>query len=131
MRYNVIAIEREYASGGREIGEALAKALGIPCHGRDIAQRTAKELGITESELDEMEERVTGSLLYSLAVFSDATSGRAARLPKPEQLAVTESGIVRELSGTPCVIVGRAAAGLFKDDPNVLRALSSRTRRPK
>ncbi len=121
MRYNVIAIEREYASGGREIGEALAKALGIDCHGRDIALRAAEELGITETELDEMEERVTGSILYSLTVFTDVTAGRAARLPKPEQLAVTETGIVREVAKTPCVIIGRGATGLFKDDPSVLR----------
>lgn len=121
MRYNVIAIEREYASGGREIGENLAKTLGVPCHGRDIAERAAKELGITEAELDEMEERVTGSLLYSFAVFSDVASGRAARLPKPEQLAVVETGVAKECAKTPCVIIGRAAAGLFKDDLSVLR----------
>ena len=29
MRYKVIAIEREYASGGREIGERLAKMLDV------------------------------------------------------------------------------------------------------
>ncbi len=121
MRYNVVAIEREYASGGREIGENLAKTLGVPCHGRDIAERAAKELGITETELDEMEERVTGSLLYSFAVFADMAAGRAARLPKPEQLAVVETGIAKECAKTPCVIIGRAAAGLFKDAPDALR----------
>ena len=31
MRYKIIAIEREYASGGNEIGERTAKQLGIPC----------------------------------------------------------------------------------------------------
>lgn len=79
MRYRLIAIEREYASGGREIGESLARTLGVPCHGRDIAERAAEELGITEAELAEMEDRVTGSILYSLAVFADATAGRMAR----------------------------------------------------
>ncbi len=68
-----------------------------------------------------MEDRVTGSILYSLVVFADATAGCMARLPKPEQLAVTESTIVRELAGTPCVIVGRGAAGLFKGNETVLR----------
>lgn len=33
MKYSVIAIEREYASGGREIGERLAGKLGVPCYG--------------------------------------------------------------------------------------------------
>lgn len=122
MRYRVIAIEREYASGGHEIGEKLAERLGIACHGHDIAAYAGKELGLTEAELAEMEERVTGSLLYSIAVFADAASGRGGQLPKPEKLAITESGIVREMAKEPCVIIGRGAAGLLKDDPNVFRA---------
>ena len=32
MSHRIITIEREYASGGREIGEMIAERLGIPCY---------------------------------------------------------------------------------------------------
>lgn len=44
-KYNIIAIEREYASGGREIGERVAKALGFPSYGREILEMAANQLG--------------------------------------------------------------------------------------
>ena len=36
MSHRIITIEREYASGGREIGELIANRLGIPCYNREI-----------------------------------------------------------------------------------------------
>ena len=36
MSHRIITIEREYASGGREIGEMIAERLGIPCYNREI-----------------------------------------------------------------------------------------------
>ena len=35
MKYNYIAIEREYASGGSEIGKKVSDILNIPCYGRE------------------------------------------------------------------------------------------------
>ena len=32
MEKQLICISRQYGSGGREIGEAVAKKLGIPCY---------------------------------------------------------------------------------------------------
>ena len=43
MKYNYITIEREYASGGTQIGEKLAKELGIPCYGREILEEVARQ----------------------------------------------------------------------------------------
>ena len=42
VKYNIIAIEREYASGGNEIGERTAKRLDIPCYGQEVLNRAAK-----------------------------------------------------------------------------------------
>ena len=41
MSHRIITIEREYASGGREIGEMIAERLGIPCYNREILQKAA------------------------------------------------------------------------------------------
>ena len=45
----IITISRQYGSGGREIGEKLAKELGIPFYDNEIITRAAKETGFAEA----------------------------------------------------------------------------------
>ena len=42
----VIAIAREFGSGGREIGQLVAKKLDIPFYDKGIITQAAKESGI-------------------------------------------------------------------------------------
>ena len=63
MSYTVIAIEREYASGGSEIGEKLAEKLGIPCYGQEILEMAAEQLNMSPEELRDSEENMTGSFI--------------------------------------------------------------------
>ena len=45
MSIPVITISREYGSGGRAIGERLAKELGIPFYDKELIFMAAKESG--------------------------------------------------------------------------------------
>ena len=121
MRYKVIAIEREYASGGREIGEKLAQRLGLPCYGQEIIVKAAEKLGVSPGELSALEESVSGSLRYSLSILADISSGRNADLPRSEKLALMETDIVRQFAAEPCVIIGRSAAGLLRDNEKAFK----------
>lgn len=40
--YNIVTIERRYASGGNEIGKKLAEALGYKLYDRNILIKAAK-----------------------------------------------------------------------------------------
>ena len=122
MQYRVIAIEREYASGGNEIGEKLAEKLGIPCYGQEILEKAAEKLNLPPDSLLNAEENMTGSFLYSIAAFSNFASGRETDFLSLEQkLAFAEADIIKNLSYNPCVIVGRGTAALLKDKTNVLK----------
>lgn len=121
MKYSVIAIEREYGSGGREIGEKLAEKLQIPCYGQEILERAADKLGQPIEELRALEESMTGGLLFSLNMLASITSGRGAELTNAQKLAIAEADIIRDLSINPCVIIGRSAAGLLRDNDNTLK----------
>eukprot|EP00833_Pecoramyces_ruminatium_P002106 jgi/Orpsp1_1/1176138/evm.model.c7180000056528.1 len=52
----IITIAREYGSGGREIGKAIAKQLGISYYDLDVISRVAKEMGVSESLVEENEQ---------------------------------------------------------------------------
>ena len=47
MKNTVICIGRQYGSGGREIGEKLAKRLGLVCYDKLLISKTAKENGLS------------------------------------------------------------------------------------
>lgn len=121
MRYKVIAIEREYASGGREIGERLAKMLDVPCYGEEILERAAAKTGIAREELSRLEESMNGSLLFSLNMLAGMTSGRGVDLTRAQTLALAETEIIRELAVNRCVLIGRSAAGLLRENEHTLR----------
>lgn len=119
MKYHIIAIEREYASGGREIGRRVAERLGIPCYGREILEMAAKELNTDLRQLEYIEEKATGSVMYSMYMMAGLTNGNG--MPGESKLFLTESEIIRKITQTPAVVVGRCAVHSLKDRNDVLR----------
>ncbi len=121
MKYHLVAIEREYASGGSEIGEKLAEKLNIPCYGQEILFKAAEKMNLSPNELIAMEENLSGSLLNFLRILADVSSGKQADLSSDQKLMLVENNVIRDLAVEPCVIVGRSAAGLFKNQQRILK----------
>ena len=121
MPFDVVAIEREYASGGREIGEKLAERLTIPCYADAIPQMAAVKLSWPVDKVRRLEEGITGSLLYALNLYANTLSAWASEGSEELKLATTEAGIIRDLTLSPCVVVGRGASGLLHDRKRVLK----------
>ena len=57
----IVAIGREYGSGGREIGEKLANRLGIKFFDKELLTLVAKESGYCEEILQKNDEQPTNS----------------------------------------------------------------------
>lgn len=120
MKFNYIAIEREYASGGSEIGKKVSELLDIPCYGREILEITAKRHNVSVEYIEELEENTSGSFLYSLYRMSDMTGSPTAS----ETVNVEEINVIRELAGNgPAVFVGRSAAVALYQKYPVLKVL--------
>lgn len=119
MKYRVVAIEREFASGGQEIGRRLAERLKVPCYGREILQMAADEMNIDLRSLEAIEEKAAGSLMYSMYLFSNFSGDRT--LSGEGRLFVKESEIINRLTQTPAVVVGRCAVHSLADRSDVLR----------
>ena len=120
----VITISRQYGSGGREVGEKLAKQLGIPFYDNELITRAAKESGFAEAAFERAEEKATNSLLYSIAMGMNAYGTQDfgfSSLSLDDKIFLAQSNIIRKVSEEgPCVIVGRCADYILKDKPNVI-----------
>lgn len=121
MKYNIITIEREYASGGRKIGKNAAKKLNIPYYGKEILEIAAMRNNIPKQHFERMEETVSNSLIYSIYMMSSVMSGKVNNLPETESLNIEESKIISELAyNGPCIIIGHCAGHVLRDRNDVL-----------
>ena len=65
----IVTIGRQFGNGGREIGQLLAKRLGIKCYDNELITASAKESGLCEDIFKTHDEKPTNSFLYSLNFF--------------------------------------------------------------
>ena len=71
----VITLGRQLGSNGKIIGKKLAEKLGYKFYDKDLIARVAKESGLSENLFDEMNEKPTSSLLYSLVMGVQSSKG--------------------------------------------------------
>ena len=117
----VITIAREYGSGGHELGQLLANRLGVEFYDRGIIDETAKELGYTQDFVRENEQNISTSKLWEL-VFTDKTIPMSMNPSRDDAIFVSESRIIRSIAmKRPCVIIGRCANWVLRNDAKALR----------
>ena len=131
---NVIAIGRQFGSGGHDIGKVLAEKLGYDFYDAEIIQMTAGTTGYTPEFVKKNEEIMTNSLLYDLVNQMYLNTDRQDEAPK-DKIFEAECQVVRDLAKKGnCVIVGRCADYVLRNSENCLKVffsapLASRIRR--
>ena len=122
MTNKVITISRQFGSGGRSIGKAVAEKLGIPYYDKELVDKVAKESGFSHEFIEEIGEyaSVTSSFLFNIAVSSHPM-GLIDTMSVSDKLYVCQTNVIRDLASKgPCVIVGRCAEFILKDQPDCL-----------
>lgn len=103
----VITISREYGSGGRYVGELLAKKLGINFYDKEIISLAAKESGLSASYINEIDEQNKSSKYEN---------------NNDDRLFIAESKVIEKLyKKESFVIVGRCADYVLKDKRDVVK----------
>ena len=116
MKNRVITISREFGSGGRTIGKAVAQALGIPCYDQELLQEIAQKSGFHENYVQDAGEYAPGGFLS--AAFSHPASGPN----NADYLWEIQYNLITQLAEKQsCVIVGRCADYILKDKADCLR----------
>jgi cytidylate kinase len=130
----VITLAREFGAGGETVGHMLADRLGVDYLDGKIVDEAARRLGVGTEVVESYDERAGGlldRLLRQLATVDFSTPqdvaawtppyGDLAWDPRKSVLAVTQEIIRRQAETGNGVIVGRGAAYVLLDHPEVQR----------
>lgn len=120
----VITIGREYGSGGKYIGEQLAKELNFKFYDKEILERLSKQENIDIELLKKADESNKNTFWYTLAMASMSFSGSVnslTELPMSDKYFIETSKLIEEIAKEDnCVIIGRCSNIILKDNPNVM-----------
>ena len=117
MEKRIITISREFGSGGRFIGEEVAKKLGIAYYDKNIINEIAEKSGLSPEYIQENAE-----LSPKRGLFAYAFAGRDITGKSLEDIVYeAQRKIILELADKEsCLIIGRNADYILKDRDDVL-----------
>ena len=119
----IITIGREYGSGGRQIGQALAGRLGISFYDKELITLAAKKSGLSDEFIEHNEQRVKGGLMHSFATSSAYHNGffSGQYLPLSESIFISQAQVIRDIAEKEsAVIVGRCADYILAGRENTI-----------
>ncbi|MDX9871763.1 MAG: cytidylate kinase-like family protein [Clostridia bacterium] len=120
----VITIARGFGSGGKMIGEQVAKELGIPCYEYQLLKMASDQSGIHESLFARVDEKLRGSYVVNQLKkipYPTTITPASSAFISDINLFNIQSDIIRELAKTEsCVIIGKCADYILRSYPNVV-----------
>lgn len=107
----IITIAREHGSSGKQIGKIVSEKLGIPFYYKEMTALAAQECGLDREFIADINTN-SPAVLHSLYLSTDVI-----------QLAVAaQEKVIKKIAEQgSCVIVGRAADHVLRDNPNLVR----------
>ena len=124
MTKRIITISREFGSGGRFIGEEVAKKLGIAYYDKDIIGQIAEQSGLSPKYIQENAE-----LSPKKGMFAYAFTGRDITGKSIEDIVYeAQRKVILEIAEKEsCVIIGRNADFILKIDAGFTISISLST----
>ena len=117
MEKRIITISREFGSGGRFIGEEVAKKLGIAYYDKNIISQIAEKSGLSPEYIQESAELSPKKGLLAYALAGRDITGKSVE----DMVYEVQRKVIQELAEKePCVIIGRNADFILKDRDDVL-----------
>ena len=120
----IITVGRQYGSGGRYVAKLLAEKLDIPFYDKQLLTEAAHDSGINEELMESYDERQGKNLFFSLLGGSQGRVDAGSLyldMPLNHRIFLAQFDTIRRIAGEgPCVIVGRCADYVLRDQDNVL-----------
>lgn len=117
----VITIGRQFGSGGRSVARILSEHYGIPVYDKKLIELAAEQSGLGEQFFAQADEHVSHSFLHFLFGGRGATSHHAESPLSNDALFKVQSDVIRDIaSRESCIILGRCADYILRDDPALI-----------
>ncbi len=117
MAKRIITISREFGSGGRFIGEEVARKLGIAYYDKDIIGQIAEKSGFSPEYIQEKSELSPKKGLFAYAFAGRDRTGKSVE----DMVYEAQRKVILEIAEKEsCVIIGRNADFILKDRTDVL-----------
>ncbi len=121
----VINIGRQIGSGGKSVGEALARRLGIRLYDKELINLAAKESGLCPEIFERADEKESHNRLATLLGYLRAPfagdDGGASDVLSGDALFKIQSDVIRNIAARePAIFVGRCADYILRDHPRAL-----------
>ena len=117
MTKRIITISREFGSGGRFIGEEVAKKLGIAYYDKNVINEIAEKSGLSPEYIQENAELSPKEGLFAYAFAGRDITGKSVE----DMVYEAQRKVILDLTQKEsCVIIGRNADYILKDRDDVL-----------
>ena len=117
MTKRIITISREFGSGGRFIGEEVAKKLGVAYYDKDIIGQIAEQSGFAPEYIQENAELSPKKGLFAYAFAGRDITGKSVE----DMVYEAQRKVILEIAEKEsCVIIGRNADFILRDRNDVL-----------
>jgi len=122
----VITIARGFGSGGKQVGLALSRDLGIPCYESQILALASEYSGINKRRFVKVDEKLPLPITFLPKLKAAANTDHLMtpqdrKFTSAKNLFNIQTKIIRELAEQEtCIIIGKCANYILRDLSNVI-----------
>jgi cytidylate kinase len=123
MHKIIVTIGRQFGSGGKIIGERLARKMGVVCYDKELIQLAAQESGICVELFEKADEkgyaRPARSFASGLSFLTSCSPNED--ILSNESLFKLQSDTIRMLAEREsCVLIGRCSDYILRNHPGCI-----------
>lgn len=123
MEKFIVTIARGFGSGGRTIGKMLSERLGVKFYDKDLIRIASDVSGINEALFGQSDEKTKSGVFGKPGVYKGGiiAPGKSGYISE-ENLFNYQAMVIKQIAEEgSCVIVGRCADYVLRDNPAVVR----------
>ena len=118
----VINIGRQLGSGGKAVGEAVARRLGIGVYDKQLINLAAEQSGLCPEVFERVDEKESRNLFSTLVAYLRSpfvgSEYAGSNVLSNDALFKIQSDVIRDLAAREsCIFVGRCADYILRDHP--------------
>lgn len=120
----ILSIGREFGSGGKYIGQELAKRFHIQCYDNELLAKVSEDYNIDMAMLEKVDEKQKSSFWYSFATnYVFANNHEISPISAEDNLFLKQAKVIEDLAdtGESSIMIGRCSDYILKKHPNMIK----------